>query len=132
MIPAILFVLALLLPGPAFVHAAPGPMPGIDANSATAAELDAINGIGPALAARIIEERRKSPFQGPEDFARRVRGVGPASLRRMQEGGLVVRSPAGGAVTHVGGSATPQASRVAPASQAAPESPVRRVPPSRP
>ncbi|MFA7666128.1 MAG: helix-hairpin-helix domain-containing protein [Burkholderiaceae bacterium] len=68
-------------------------IPGIDANTATEVELDAITGIGPALAGRIIEERRKAPFASLDDLRQRVRGVGPASLRRMQADGLVVGPP---------------------------------------
>lgn len=62
----------------------------VDANTATAAELDAISGIGPALAARIVEERRNSPFRSLDDLQSRVRGIGEANLRRMREGGLAV------------------------------------------
>jgi len=117
--PAILLVLAFLLMPPLAARAAPG----IDANTATEVELDAISGIGPALAARIVEERRKAPFSSLDDLEQRVRGVGPASLRRMQEGGLAVgrpRSP-GGAETFVGSGGAGQGS-----------APARRAPPSRP
>lgn len=121
--PTALLLLAFLLMPPVPGTAAPGAMPGVDANTATEVELDAIAGIGPALAARIVEERRKAPFRSLDDLEQRVRGVGPASLRRMQEGGLVVgRSRiAGGAETFVGGGGS------APAPSAA-----RRMPPSRP
>lgn len=117
--PTALLVIAFLLMPPAAALAAPG----VDANTATEVELDAIAGIGPALAARIVEERRKAPFGSLDDLEQRVRGVGPASLRRMQEGGLVVgRSrTAGGAETFVGGTAAGQATV-----------PARRAPPSRP
>ncbi len=114
-----LLVLALLCLPPAATLAAPG----IDANTATEVELDAISGIGPALAARIVEERRKAPFSSLDDLEQRVRGVGPASLRRMQEGWLVVgrsRGP-GGAETFVGGGGAGQG-----------PAPARRAPPSRP
>ena len=118
---AFLLVLAILPMSPPAALAAPGAMRGIDANTATEVELDAIAGIGPALAARIVEERRKAPFASLDDLEQRVRGVGPASLRRMQEGGLVVgRSrTAGGAETFVGSGGPAQA-------------PARRAPPSRP
>ena len=78
---------------------------GVDANTATAAELDAISGIGPALAERIVQERRNSPFRSLDDLQSRVRGVGEANLRRMREGGLTVGPGlgAGGTPTIVGG-----------------------------
>jgi len=101
------FAFALALAGAAPAAA------GVDANTATQVELEAIAGIGPALAARIVEERRKSPFRNLEELEQRVRGVGPASLRRMQQGGLVVRGarPAGGAETIVGGASPPKRPR---------------------
>jgi competence protein ComEA len=52
-------------------------------NTATAAELDLLPGIGPALAARIIESRRvDGPFGGLEDL-QRVRGIGPKTAENI-------------------------------------------------
>ncbi len=52
-------------------------------NTATAAELDLLPGIGPALAARIIESRRvEGPFSGPADLER-VRGIGPKTAENI-------------------------------------------------
>ena len=67
------------------VEAAP-----IDLNRATADELTRLPGIGPALAARIIEARDAAPFTSVEDL-RRVRGVGAAKLERVRP--LVTVSP---------------------------------------
>ena len=39
-----------------------------DANKATAAELDAIKGIGPAISAKIIEERKSGAFKDWNDL----------------------------------------------------------------
>jgi len=77
----------------------------VDANTATQVELEAIAGIGPGLAGRIADERRKSPFRSLDDLKARVRGIGDANLRKMRESGLVVgRSrESGGAETIVGG-----------------------------
>jgi len=45
-------------------------------NGATAAELERLPGIGPTLAAAIVDERtRNGPFRHPEDLTR-VRGIG--------------------------------------------------------
>lgn len=53
-------------------------------NSATAAELDTLPGVGPATAAKIIAYREQhGPFQRAEDLMN-VSGIGPAKLARMQ------------------------------------------------
>lgn len=66
-------------PAPAVVMA-PGRK--LDPNRASAAELMALPGVGPALAARIIEERDRAPFSSVSDMAR-VRGIGPAMTERI-------------------------------------------------
>jgi competence ComEA-like helix-hairpin-helix protein len=54
----------------------------IDPNTATAVELERLPGVGPALAARIIEERERSPFRSVEDLTR-VHGIGAALAKRV-------------------------------------------------
>lgn len=54
-------------------------------NQADAAILATIHGIGPTLAARIVDERHKiGSFSSPEDLLA-VRGLGPVKLARLQE-----------------------------------------------
>lgn len=82
--------------------ATPGPGPGgasgaspagvacgegqVDVNRATAAELERLPGIGPALAARIVALRSESGrFARPEDLTA-VRGIGPRSIERLLPG----------------------------------------------
>jgi len=64
-----------------------GPRPvtgGLDLNRATREELESLPGIGPALAARILESRaREGPYGSPEDLIR-VSGIGPATLQRLE------------------------------------------------
>ena len=61
------------------VRTAAGPGRLIDVNTASAAELDTLPGIGPVLADRIIAERQKRPFANVDEL-RRVSGLGPKKL----------------------------------------------------
>jgi competence protein ComEA len=68
--------------------AAPGEAAGdavgtVNVNQATAQQLQALPGIGPALAERIVAYRDESgPFASPEDLLG-VRGIGPKTLERF-------------------------------------------------
>jgi competence protein ComEA len=56
----------------------------IDLNQADAAALDALPGVGPVLAERIVEQRRRQgPFRRLEDL-RAVRGIGPRLIERIR------------------------------------------------
>ncbi|HLA38557.1 MAG TPA: helix-hairpin-helix domain-containing protein, partial [Candidatus Glassbacteria bacterium] len=56
----------------------------LDVNSATADELQTLAGIGPVLAERIVAERdRGGPFDDGDDLARRVQGIGPATVSAL-------------------------------------------------
>ncbi|HEV2150099.1 MAG TPA: helix-hairpin-helix domain-containing protein, partial [Longimicrobiaceae bacterium] len=60
--------------------AAAGPL---DLNAASAAELEALPGIGPALAGRIVAWRAEhGRFRAPEELER-VPGIGKKSLARL-------------------------------------------------
>jgi len=62
----------------------------VDVNRATAAELEALPGVGPALAARIVAYRdANGPYASPDDLER-VSGIGARTLERMRPF-LVVR-----------------------------------------
>jgi competence ComEA-like helix-hairpin-helix protein len=57
----------------------------IDINRASAAEVALLPGIGPELAARIVEDReRNGPFATLDDLVR-VRGIGPAILAGLAD-----------------------------------------------
>lgn len=66
----------------------------VDVNTASAAELEALPGIGAAKAAAIVEERQLRPFASVEDLER-VRGIGPALVAELRA--HVTVSPAAGA-----------------------------------
>ena len=65
--------------------------PPLDLNTATAAELDALPGIGPVLAARIVEHRRHGAFRSVEELLS-VPGIGPRLLARLRP---ALREPPG-------------------------------------
>jgi len=68
----------------------------VDANSATAAQLEEVRGIGPAISARIITERtRAGAFLDMDDLRERVKGIGVANLKKFAAAGLTVGAPGG-------------------------------------
>jgi len=64
-------------------HPPPGPMHRVDVDHATAQELQALPGIGPALAARIVAYRDSNGAFGSLARLQRVRGIGPAIVKRL-------------------------------------------------
>lgn len=61
----------------------PAPAFPIDVDVADSAALDALPGIGPALAVRIVRERDKCGPYGSLRELERVRGIGPAVAKRL-------------------------------------------------
>ena len=62
----------------------------VDVNKATAAELDGIKGIGPAISGKILDERKKGNFKDWTDFIDRVKGVGEGNAAKFSAEGLTV------------------------------------------
>ena len=63
--------------------AAPGPGT-VDINIADAASLESLPGIGPSLAAAIVEHRRRhGPFASVDDLID-VSGIGPVKLEQIR------------------------------------------------
>lgn len=63
---------------------------GVDANSASQAELEQIPGIGPSVAVRILEARRKRRFDDWPDMIGRVGGIGERNAAKFSAAGLTV------------------------------------------
>lgn len=65
----------------------------VDINAATADELTALPGIGPALGARIVQDRaERGPFSTLDDLAR-VPGIGPKTVERLRAHATVGGAP---------------------------------------
>lgn len=79
-----------LMPTEAASPGTPTPLPAatrpkINLNTATAAELDALPGIGPVIAQRILDYRAQhGPFARPEDLME-VSGIGEATFNRLRD-----------------------------------------------
>jgi competence protein ComEA len=61
----------------------PPPKGKIDVNRASEVELRSLPGIGPKLAARIVETRQKQPFRSVDEL-RRVKGIGAKTLDKLR------------------------------------------------
>ncbi|WP_420226271.1 ComEA family DNA-binding protein [Pigmentiphaga litoralis] len=73
----------------------PGAAYGLDVNTATEPQLEGIRGIGPKTAALIVKERQqRGQFSSFEEFAGRVRGIGPKRAERLAAQGLTVGTAA--------------------------------------
>ncbi|HEY2928671.1 ComEA family DNA-binding protein [Piscinibacter sp.] len=66
----------------------------VDVNKASQAELEAVKGIGPAIATKILDERKKAPFKDWSDMIGRVKGVGEGSAAKFSAEGLTVNGAA--------------------------------------
>lgn len=88
----------LLLALVAFVLSAGFAFAAVDINSADAAGLDAIKGVGPAKAKAIIEERKKNgPFKSLDDVSARVKGIGEKTVAGWKKDGSVTVGGGGAA-----------------------------------
>ncbi|WP_420315118.1 ComEA family DNA-binding protein, partial [Bordetella avium] len=67
------------------------PATALDLNSATAAQLRELKGVGPRSAELIVREReRGGPFLSLQDLSERVRGIGERKIAGFAEAGLTV------------------------------------------
>jgi competence protein ComEA len=65
----------------------------VNVNTASAAELASLPGIGPSKAQAIVEHRAKEPFTRAEDL-RKVKGIGPKLYDTIREQITVGDAPA--------------------------------------
>ncbi len=63
---------------------------GIDANSASRADLETVKGIGPGLSGKILEARKSGNFKDWNDLVERVGGIGPGNAAKFSQAGLTV------------------------------------------
>ena len=75
----------------------------VDVNTATAEDLNALKGIGPAMSTRIVEERKNGNFKDWDDLKARVKGIGNKKAGKLSEQGLTV-----GGASYDGAAAKPQ------------------------
>lgn len=61
-----------------------------EANQASRAELESVQGIGPGLASKILKARDAGTFKDWADLVDRVSGVGPGNAQRFSQAGLTV------------------------------------------
>ena len=66
----------------------------VDANKATQAELESIKGVGPGIATKIMDERKKGAFKDWDDLVTRVKGVGDGNAAKLSADGLTVNGSA--------------------------------------
>ncbi len=66
----------------------------VDVNTATAADLDSIKGIGPGTSGKMLEERKASPFKNWADLVQRVPGIGDKRAAKLSSEGLTVNGEA--------------------------------------
>lgn len=59
------------------------PPPPVDLDRATAADIEALPGIGPTMAKRIVEDRNMHGLFGSIEGLQRVKGIGPGIARKL-------------------------------------------------
>ena len=66
----------------------------VDVNKGSAADLDGLKGVGPAMSKRILDARQKGEFKDWGDFMERVKGVKDKKAAKLSAEGLTVNGKA--------------------------------------
>ncbi|MDM4765555.1 DUF655 domain-containing protein [Pelomonas sp. SE-A7] len=66
----------------------------LEVNQASQAQLESLEGVGPALAERILRQRQRKAFESWADLRKRVGGLGEKQAARLSAQGLRVRGQA--------------------------------------
>lgn len=66
----------------------------VELNKATAAQIDELQGVGPGLSSRILDERIKGEFKNWNDFIARVRGLDDKSAATFSAQGMTINGKA--------------------------------------
>ena len=96
-----------------------------DVNQASAAELEAVKGIGPALSGKILSARQQGQFKNWADLVERVSGMGPGNATRLSQNGLTVAGAAYAPVAALPDKTTKPAREPAPKKPAKDAAPVK-------
>jgi len=75
---------ALVAPGLASADSKPAPTARVNVNTATVEQLTALPGVGPALAARIVEHRQKSGAFRSTQEVMSVKGIGEKNFAKIE------------------------------------------------
>jgi competence protein ComEA len=79
-----LSLVALVTPGLASAASKPQPTGRVNVNTATVEQLTALPGVGPALAARIVEHRQKSGAFRTTQEVMSVKGIGEKNFAKIE------------------------------------------------
>src|SRR5512134_1433803 len=83
---------ALITAAPAIAAGKPAPTAKVNINTASVEQLTTLPGVGPKLAARIVEYRQKSSFRSPQELMN-VKGVGEKNFARIESWVTVGETP---------------------------------------
>ncbi|HEX9185758.1 MAG TPA: helix-hairpin-helix domain-containing protein [Vicinamibacteria bacterium] len=83
---------ALVTAAPALAEGKPAPTAKVNINTASVEQLTTLPGVGPKLAARIVEYRQKASFRSPQELMN-VKGVGEKNFAKIESWVTVGETP---------------------------------------
>ena len=82
----------LVTVAPAMAAGKPAPTAKVNINTASVEQLTTLPGVGPKLAARIVEYRQKASFRSPQELMN-VKGVGEKNFAKIESWVTVGETP---------------------------------------